>query len=161
MSHQQPGLFLLTDRDDYESLYRMYFFFALYLTQKGNRMRYEIFRHWFLPKKIINTREVCLVFPEFDRRRLFEWQRKGHIRKIINGYYVFSEIDIDEWLLMRLAKVMYAHSYISLETALRYYGLIPEAVYQITSCSTGKTKLFNTPVASFRYRSCSPKWFFG
>ncbi len=124
-------------------------------------MRYEMFRQWFLPQKIIDVREVRLVFPEFDRRRLSEWQRKGYIQKIINGYYVFSEVDIDGFLLMRMANVMYAHSYVSLETALRYYGLIPESVYQITSCSTRKTKLFNSPVASFRYRSCSPNCFFG
>ena len=124
-------------------------------------MQYELFRTWFLPRKIIDAREVRLVFPKFDSRRLFEWQRKGYIRKIINGFYLFSELECDEFLLMRMANVMYAHSYISLETALGYYGLIPESVYQITSCSTRKTKSFNTPLASFRYRSVSPACFFG
>ena len=118
-------------------------------------MRYEVFRKCFIYKQIIDVREIRIVFPEFDNRRLFEWQRKGYIRKIINGYYVFSDLERDEFLLMRMANVIYAHSYISLETALGYYGLIPESVYQITSCSTRKTKSFDTPMASFRYRSFS------
>lgn len=124
-------------------------------------MQYEIFRKYFLSKQIIEVREVRLVFPKFDSRRLFEWQRKGYIQKIINGYYMFADIERDEFFLMRVANVIYAHSYVSLETALRYYGLIPEAVYQITSCSTRKTKIFNTQVASFSYRSFSPACFFG
>ena len=124
-------------------------------------MQYEIFRQYFMRKHIIDVREIRTVFPDFDRRRLFDWQRKGYIRKIINGFSLFSELERDEFLLMRMANVMYAHSYISLETALGYYGLIPESVYQITSCSTRKTKIFNTPLASFRYRSVAPAYFFG
>lgn len=71
-------------------------------------MQYEAFRTSFLPKQIIDVREVRLIFPEFDSRRLFEWQRKGYIQKVINGFYLFSEIETDELLLMRMANVIYA-----------------------------------------------------
>lgn len=131
------------------------------MARKGNIVQYEIFRKAFIGKKIIDARECELVFPEFDRERLSDWQSKGYIKKIINGFYIFSELDIDEFILMRMANVIYSHSYISLETALSYYGLIPESVYQITSCSTRKTKIFNTTLACFSFRSISPKYFFG
>jgi len=44
---------------------------------------------------------------------------------------------------------------------MSYYLLIPEAVYQITSCSTRKTKTFETSIASFSYRSVKNSMFFG
>ena len=42
-----------------------------------------------------------------------------------------------------VANKIYSPSYISLETALSYYGLIPESVYALTSVSTRKTISFN------------------
>ena len=124
-------------------------------------MNFEKFRKIFSGKQIIGLREIMVVFPQFDRRRLSEWQKKGYIQKIINGYYIFTDIEIDELFLMRLANTIYPHSYISLETAFGYYSLIPESVYRITSCSSRKTKVFDTKVASFSYSSISTEYFFG
>lgn len=124
-------------------------------------MRYELFRKSLIDKKIIEIKDIYIFFPDFDKRRLSEWQKKGYIIKIINGFYIFAETEIDEFFLMRIANVIYSHSYISFETALSYYGLIPEAVYQITSATTRKTKVFDTKSGSFSYRSISAKLFFG
>ncbi len=44
-------------------------------------------------------------------------------------------------------------SYVSLETALSYYGLIPERVMGMTSVVTGRSKQFTTPIGWFRYRT--------
>ena len=53
-----------------------------------------------------------------------------------------------------VANVLYeGPSYVSLETALSYYGLIPERVMGMTSVVTGRSKQFNTPIGWFRYRS--------
>ncbi|HNW83154.1 MAG TPA: hypothetical protein PKG52_09710 [bacterium] len=124
-------------------------------------MKYEIFRKNLIAKKIIETSDIYLLFPDFDSRRLCEWQEKGYIAKIINGFYVFTDVEINELILMRIANVIYSHSYISFETALSYYGLIPEAVYQTTSATTRKTKVFNTLQGSFGYRSISKNLFWG
>lgn len=132
----------------------------LLITLKGN-MRYEEFRRNLIQKGIFDLKNISMLFPDFDARRLSEWQKKGYISKIINGFYVFSEIEINELMLMKIANVIYSHSYISFETALSQYGLIPESVYQITSASTRKTKIFNTLYGSFSYRSISPQLFFG
>ena len=52
-------------------------------------------------------------------------------------------------------------SYISMEYALNYYSLIPEAVFLFTSITTKKTTLFETPVGNFNYRSIKNSLFFG
>lgn len=44
-------------------------------------------------------------------------------------------------------------SYVSLEAALSYYGLIPERTMGMTSVVTGRSKEFRTPVGWYRYRS--------
>ena len=51
-------------------------------------------------------------------------------------------------------------SYISLEYALSYYGLIPERAMAVTSVVTGRSRNFDTPVGRFSYRTI-PKALFG
>ncbi len=48
---------------------------------------------------------------------------------------------------------MYGPSYISLEYALQYHGLIPERVEAVTSVTTGRSRRFASPVGLFTYRS--------
>lgn len=50
-----------------------------------------------------------------------------------------------------LAASIYGPSYISFETALSYYGLIPEAVYEITSATLKRPKQFECVFGSYRY----------
>jgi len=124
-------------------------------------MNYIQFKRVFANNTVLSLQDIFNVFPDFDQRRLVEWQKKKYLKKIINRYYIFGDLEVDEHILMRIANSIYKHSYVSLETSLSYYSLIPEAVYQITSCSTRKTKLLNTDIASFRYQSINQKLFFG
>lgn len=50
-----------------------------------------------------------------------------------------------------LANHIYGPSYVSMDTALAYYGLIPERVYEIASMTTKLSKSFHTPVGTFTY----------
>jgi hypothetical protein len=52
-----------------------------------------------------------------------------------------------------LAASIYGPSYVSFETALSYYGLIPEAVYEITSATLKRGKEFENVFGRFRYRA--------
>jgi predicted transcriptional regulator of viral defense system len=124
-------------------------------------MRYPRFREMFGDYPVFSPEEVRAVDPAFDRRRLNEWQQKGYIRKLIRGYYVFSNRPANELSLFEIANRIYRPSYVSLETALSHYGLIPEAVYAITSVSTRNTRLFTTFMAQFAYRTVRPGLFFG
>jgi predicted transcriptional regulator of viral defense system len=60
-----------------------------------------------------------------------------------------------------VANSIYEPSYLSLEWALRYYNLIPEGVYQYTSCTTKKTQTFATVAGNFVYRSFVPRYYWG
>ena len=110
---------------------------------------------------IFSLNEIRNIEPDFHRRRLNEWQDKGYIKKIIRGYYIFSDLQLSEEALFKIANRIYLPSYISLESALSYYHLIPESVYGITSISTRKTYHFRTSIGEFIYRTLKPSLFFG
>jgi predicted transcriptional regulator of viral defense system len=108
-----------------------------------------------------SVREIEKNFPQFDSRRLVEWQEKGYIKKLRNRYYYFSDQDESGSFLFYVANELYHPSYISLESALSVYNFIPEGVFQITSCTTRKTNSFQTPAGHFTYRHLKPSLFFG
>jgi predicted transcriptional regulator of viral defense system len=126
-----------------------------------NKMQYIDLRESLKDFTVFSLSDIKVVDRSFHRRRLNEWQEKGYIKKIIKGYYIFSDIDLDESVLFEIANRIYPPSYISLEMALSHYHLIPESVYGITSVSTRRTYRFKTPIAEFSYRTIKPSFFFG
>lgn len=110
---------------------------------------------------IFSLTDIRAVDPKFDRRRLSEWQNKEYISKVSKGLYIFNDFDVTEDILFRIANKLYRPSYISLESALSYYQLIPEITYGVTSVSTRRTYRFDTPVTHFAYRSIARHLFFG
>ena len=110
---------------------------------------------------VFSVADIRAAHSGFDRRRLSEWLKKGYIKKIIKGTYFFSDLDIDESMLLAIANKIYKPSYISFETAMSSYRLIPESIYMITSASTRRTSMFETPVARFSYKTIKPALFFG
>ena len=110
---------------------------------------------------IFSLNDIKMIDSSFYRRRLNEWQDKGYIKKIIRGYYIFSDLEINEYVLFEIANKIYNPSYISSEMALSYYHFIPESVYGITSVSTRRTYSFKTPIAEFIYKTVKPQLFFG
>src|SRR3989338_11244046 len=101
---------------------------------------------------VFSIRDIEKVDLSFHKQRLSEWQRKGYVKKLRQGFYLFSDLPINEQLLFIIANRLHAPSYISLEMALSIYGLIPEAVYGLTSVTSQKTETLRTPVGDFIYR---------
>lgn len=61
-----------------------------------------------------------------------------------------------------LANHLWGPSYVSTDTALSHWGMIPERVYEICSMTTNISKSYNTPVGRFRYiRLPLPYYSFG
>lgn len=86
------------------------------------------------------------------RRQVTDWVKKGVIFQLKRGLYTLKEEDRQAGLSRYfLAGQIYTPSYIGLETALSYYGIIPEAVHTITSMTTKKTQTFNNPFGHFIY----------
>jgi len=124
-------------------------------------MQYLKFRETFKDFTVISSADIGSVDAHFHRRRLNEWQDKGYLKKIIKGYYRFSDTALDENILFETANRIYAPSYISMEMAFSYYGFIPEAVYGITSATTRPTRTFSTQAGIFIYQTLKPRLFFG
>jgi len=124
-------------------------------------MKFIDLKNTFSESPIIDIRNVTNYFGKIDKRRLYEWQQKNYIERLANNYYIFSDFHIDDSLLKRIANTIYSPSYIALESALSFYHLIPEAVFQITSITTRKTKKMQNHLASFRYQTINRSLFFG
>lgn len=122
---------------------------------------YSGFRQQFQTFPAFSLSDIRAVYPHFDTKNLVYWQRKGYIQKIRNGYYRLTEHKLLEETLFFIANKIYSPSYISLESALGYYQVIPEAVYAITSVSTLKTNHFKTDAGYFSYKHIQPRLFFG
>jgi len=110
---------------------------------------------------VFTSNDIRKIDPAFYLSRLTEWQKKGYIKKIIKGYYIFTDTEIDEMILFSIANRIYSPSYISLESAFRYYNIIPEGVFSITSVTTRNTYHFSTDKGEFKYQTLMPSLFFG
>lgn len=79
--------------------------------------------------------------------------RKGVIVRVKKGLYVYGD-DYQRRPFCRelLANLIYGPSYVSLDYALSYHGLIPERVLAVTSITPKRGKRFVTPVGLFVYR---------
>lgn len=84
--------------------------------------------------------------------------KSGLFIKLRNKYYMLKDSNPSIYFI---ANKIYQPSYISLETALSYYGLIPEVVYTITSISTKPTREFVTPRGAFSYQRIKKNAFTG
>lgn len=124
-------------------------------------MRYQDFKVKLRGFSLFTLADIRKIEANFYRPRLNEWQKKGFIKKLRRGYYMFADAVLNEENLFLAANRLYAPSYVSLESALSYYGLIPEGVYSITSVSSKKTANFKTPIAVFSYRKLKSELLFG
>ena len=124
-------------------------------------MKYLELREALKDFSVFSINDIRQIDKSFYHPRLSEWQHKGYLKKIIRGYYFFSDLKLNENVMFEIANRIYSPSYISLEIALSYYNLIPESVYGITSVSTRKTNKFKTSIGEFTYRTVMPKLFFG
>ena len=110
---------------------------------------------------VFSIKDIKKKFPDFDSRRLVEWQHKNYIQKLRREFYCFQERNKDEQFLFLAANKIYSPSYVSMESALAYYNLIPEGVFMTKSISTRNTASFNTAIGDFSYNHIKPLLFFG
>jgi predicted transcriptional regulator of viral defense system len=124
-------------------------------------MNIHEFKNEFGKMICFTPNQVLTMQPKFNKNNLTNWLQKGYILKLKNGFYTFPEYLSKPNFNFYFANRIYRPSYISTHSALAFYGLIPEAVLQVTCVSSLKTKSFNTVFGSFHYQSINPKYFFG
>ena len=90
--------------------------------------------------------------------QLARFVRSGALVRLKRGLYAFSHTKLDEFVL---ANFLYRPSYVSLESALNSYGIIPDVVPNVTSVSPTTSKTISTCRGIFLYSKISRRLFFG
>jgi hypothetical protein len=86
------------------------------------------------------------------RNQISKLIRNGAIIRVKKGIYVFGPtVGAAPFSHAILAHWIYGPSYLSCETALAYYGLIPERVEATISMTPKRDAQFETPVGRFIY----------
>lgn len=101
-------------------------------------------------------------FPRLKRgdQKIRLLERERQLIRLKKGLYVCSPEVTGKMLSTELiANHLYAPSYVSMSTALRYYGLIPEAVYVTQSMTLKHARSFDTSLGRFEYTGISKQAF--
>jgi len=132
----------------------------------GNRcmrfhMNYLEFKNKMFDLGCFNIHQVYAWKPGFDRNNFVRWTKKGLLIRLRQGYYTFPEYKGKPDFVMYVANRIYRPSYVSLHTALAFYGMIPEAVIQVTSVTSLKTAGFKNDLGEYIYKSVHQELMFG
>ena len=96
-----------------------------------------------------------ISFPPYQEGGIKEirlLERDKQIIRLKKGFYVCNPKITGKILSTELAaNHLYAPSYVSMSSALRYYSLIPEAVYIKQSMALKHSRNFDTPLGRFEY----------
>lgn len=109
--------------------------------------------------KVFSSEDLKILDDKYDRSKVLKWKKSGYIKQIIKWFYLCSSEKINQNILYYISNRIYSPSYISLETAFNYYGLIPEQVFSIIGVSTKKTIDFDTDMGFFSYKKIKPSLF--
>lgn len=124
-------------------------------------MGYLDFKNKMFDLGCFNTYQVYASMPGFDRNNFVRWVKKGLLVRLRQGYYTFPEYKGKPDFALYFANRIYRPSYVSLHTALAFYGIIPEAVVQITSVTSLKTARFRNDLGEYEYKSIRQELMFG
>ncbi|MFO7949930.1 MAG: hypothetical protein R6U36_06135 [Candidatus Fermentibacteraceae bacterium] len=108
-----------------------------------------------IPEEVFDYRTLMCLLDDYSKPRdaVGRLVRSGALVRIRQGLYCFAPaFRRREIPRPCLANLVYGPSYVSLEYALAYWGLIPERVHLVTSVSIGRSRSFETPLGGFSYR---------
>lgn len=101
--------------------------------------------------------ELCASHQQLSR-----WAQAGKIIRLKRGLYTLpTATHRAPFSTPWLANTLYSPSYLSLETMLSWYDMIPERVTQTTSVTILKTAKFKNTMGTFVYRHLQPRLFVG
>ncbi|RKY29465.1 MAG: hypothetical protein DRP74_08790 [Candidatus Omnitrophota bacterium] len=111
-----------------------------------------------------------VLFSPLDFQRMFEASNfsarnfinrhisTGLFVKVRNGLYAFSENMPPRFLI---ANKLYSPSYISFETALSFYHIMPETIYTVFSATPKASRRFTSLSTDYAYHRIRRDLFFG
>jgi len=102
------------------------------------------------------------VDPKLIRIQLSRWVKAGKIYQIRRGLYsIAPPYQKRQPHPFLVANHLQKASYVSLQSALAYYRLIPEVVNITTSVSTGRPERLETPLGIYEFRHIKTEFLFG
>ena len=102
------------------------------------------------------------VLPAQIRLQLSRWVKAGRLYQLRRGLYSLAP----PWRKVLphpffIANRLQRGSYVSLQSALAYYGVIPEHVPVVTSVGPGRPEVIENPTGAYLFKHISPGLQFG
>lgn len=115
---------------------------------------------------LFSLKDIENLFPNEKvktlKNNLINWISKGYFIRLKRDLYEFAEPGIDFKIPdVYIANRLYEPSYVSLETALSIYSIIPDIAAGVTSVTTRATRIFKNRYGLFMYRTCQRRAFTG
>ena len=114
---------------------------------------------------IFSFEDLCVFYPREKRSNLRQylsrWKKQGWIQSLKKGLYELTYPEGRSVPDFYMANKIYAPSYISLETALSYYSIIPEVSMAVVSVTSKITRRFKNAHGLFIYRTVRSEAFRG
>ncbi len=110
----------------------------------------------------VTTAEIktCLVHLTSPEKKILALENRGELLRLRRDLYVVNKDLCGKKTDARLcANHIYGPSYVSLQWALRHYGMIPELVFVMTSVTTKRSRFVKTPIGDFSYMHVTPEYF--
>ena len=117
---------------------------------------------------VFSIQDISILFPKTKKKtmlnQLTEWSKRGYIIRLKKNLYEIAQegtVGGFEITDLFIANKLYVPSYVSLETALSIYNIIPEVAFGVTYVTTNPTKKFKNVNGQFWYHSCKPEAYTG
>jgi len=114
---------------------------------------------------IFSSGDILSFYPKEKKynikKMISRWKKQGWICPLKRGLYELvypKDFTISD---MYVANKLYSPSYVSLETALSNYSIIPEVAMSVVSITTKPTRRFRNKHGFFLYRTVKPHAFTG
>lgn len=104
--------------------------------------------------------ETVLTEYKYPKDKVSRMEKNGELLRIKKGLFVVSP-EIHHMTISKelIANHLYGPSYLSLESALSFYKLIPERVHTVRSMTSKRSKSYTTPLGIFDYVSAPKEYF--
>ena len=110
----------------------------------------------------VQTGTIAACFEQLSspNEKIRALEKDGQLIRLKRGLYVVSnEVSGKPVNACLCANHIYGHSYVSQQWALRWYGLIPERVFTMTSVTTKRSRMFENSLGRFTYEQVNPEYF--
>ena len=95
-------------------------------------------------------RQMLGLTPASAKFLLIRYSARGVLVRLKRDLYALKDQLPSTWAI---ANHLYKPSFVSMESALSYYGMIPESVYAVTSIATKATRHFEINGVAYEYHT--------